>query len=337
MKSPITGKEMKLVVAKDKLEFRKESFEIDHHHYECEDSGEIFTDEALDTLNLLQAHNQYRERYNIPFPDDIRRLRESYGLSAAKMSEVLGFGANVYRQYEAGEVPSLSNARLLALAKDPEEFKKLVLLSNTYEGKMPDTLAEKLKTLIEKQHSFFSNGLDRYLMQGFDYECPSLLTGYRTPSLEKFVEMVVYFTETVKPWKTKLNKLLFYADFLHFKRTCFGISGAEYVAINMGPVPNNFNSLFEYAVTNHKVDITYHEFANGGVGEVFSPCDNRTFSAELFEETELNAMNVVATTFKGIPTREMVDWSHEEQGWIDNFPTKGKIEYNYAFNLKKIQ
>lgn len=336
MRSPITGKEMKLVVIKDKLEFRKESFEIDHHHYLCEESGEVFTDEALDELNLLQAQNQYRERYNIPFPDDIRRLRESFGLSAAKMSEVLGFGANGYRQYEAGEVPSMSNARLLALAKDPSEFRKLVMLSNTYEGRIPDALMEIIQALVEKQKSFFSNDLNRYLMQGFHNETPNSLTGYRTPSLEKFVEMVVYFTEAVRPWKTKLNKLLFYADFLHYKWTCFGITGATYVAINMGPVPNNFNSLFEYAAVNDDVDITYQEFANGGIGEVFSPFGNRRFNAQLFEETELKAMNAVATTFKDASTREMIAWSHEEQGWIENFPTKGKIKYSHAFALKKV-
>ncbi len=43
------------------------------------------------------------------------------GLSAARMAEVLGLGANTYRNYEQGEVPSESNARLLA--QNPEEFK----------------------------------------------------------------------------------------------------------------------------------------------------------------------------------------------------------------------
>ncbi|WP_394351640.1 type II toxin-antitoxin system antitoxin SocA domain-containing protein [Lunatibacter salilacus] len=37
-----------------------------------------------------------------------------------------------------------------------------------------------------------------------------------------------------------MNKLLFYADFLMFKRSCFSISGVRYKAIDMGPVPFNF-------------------------------------------------------------------------------------------------
>ncbi|NJK94516.1 MAG: SocA family protein [Bacteroidales bacterium] len=61
--------------------------------------------------------------------------------------------------------------------------------------------------------------------------------------MAKFTEMVVYFAKELQPWKTKLNKLLFYADFLHFKKTCFSISGVRYRAIDMGPVPNNFQSI----------------------------------------------------------------------------------------------
>ena len=57
MKSPITGKEMKVLTKKDIITFRKEEFEVRLHYYLCEDSNEIFTDGELDTLNLNQAYN----------------------------------------------------------------------------------------------------------------------------------------------------------------------------------------------------------------------------------------------------------------------------------------
>ncbi len=127
MKSPITGKEMKRMWKEDVLEVRKEKFPILYHYYLCEDTGEEFTDEQLDDLNLAQAYNQYRTLYNLPFPDEIKELREQHGLSAAKMSEILGFGANVYRNYEAGDLPSVSNARLMQLAKDdPDGFNNMI-------------------------------------------------------------------------------------------------------------------------------------------------------------------------------------------------------------------
>jgi transcriptional regulator with XRE-family HTH domain len=336
MKSPITGKEMKVMVKKDTIDFRKETFEILHHHYLDEETGAIFTDETLDTLNLNQAYNKYREKNKIPFPDAIKGIRAKYDLSAAKLADVLGFGTNVYRQYETGEVPSVSNARLIELAKDPEEFKKLVSLSGVFSNKVNIDFFENLEKLIKEKWSFADTELPRYLMEGIQVDGPGINTGYKTPSLQKLIEMVIYFTETVRPWKTKMNKLLFYADFLHFKKTCFSISGAEYVAIDLGPVPQNFNSIFEYAATNNDIDITYKEFSNGGVGEFFSPNKNRAFNADLFEESELAILDIIVKTFKETTTQEMIDLSHEEPAWLENINEMKKIKYDYAFTLKHV-
>ncbi|MDO6433253.1 DUF4065 domain-containing protein [Flavitalea sp. BT771] len=338
MKSPITGNEMKVVVSRHTIEFRKDRFEYWLHEY-CDETGKTYTDEFLETLNQTQYFNQYRERYNIPFPDDIKAIREKYGLSATKMSEVLGFGVNVYRQYELGEVPSISNARLITLARDPKEFKKLLLISPMYAGSQQsdnmqvEDLLKRLENLNKNRKNFEMNGLSEYLMQGLGVQTLGIYTGYKSPRLDKLLEMIIFFTHYMKPWKTKMNKLLFYADFLHFKRTCFSISGAEYVAINLGPVLQNFNSLFEYAASRDFVDVTYQEFSNGGVGEYFSPARNSTFKSELFHETELAVLNEIGARFKDTKTSEMVELSHEEPAWLDNFIEKRKIRYDYAFKL----
>ena len=128
MKSPITGKEMKIVKESRSIEFRKETFDIVYHYYICEDSGEQFTSNALDEVNSNQVYNQYRETFNIPFPIDIKKLREKYGLLASKMSEILGFGINSYRKYEAGEMPSIANAKLIQMADDPNSFINMIEL-----------------------------------------------------------------------------------------------------------------------------------------------------------------------------------------------------------------
>jgi len=64
---------------------------------------------------------------------------------------------------------------------------------------------------------------------------PGILNGYKAPNLTRINNMILFFSEKAKPFKTKLNKLLFYADFLHFKRTCFSISGLTYQAIKKAP------------------------------------------------------------------------------------------------------
>jgi len=126
MKSPITGKEMCLVRKKSTLTFRKEEFVFYSHFYVCADSGEQFTSTELDELNLFQVHNQYRDKYNLPFSSEIQSIRKKYKLPASKMSEILGFGANSFRKYENGEVPSNSNGKLIQLVDDPRKFRDMV-------------------------------------------------------------------------------------------------------------------------------------------------------------------------------------------------------------------
>ena len=82
MKSPITGKEMRLEVRKEKLTYRKEEYEIYYHSYVCEDTGEHFTVDEIDDLDSNQVDNQYRQKYGIPFVEEIKAIREKYGLSA---------------------------------------------------------------------------------------------------------------------------------------------------------------------------------------------------------------------------------------------------------------
>lgn len=317
----------------DTLLFRKEEFPILYHYYLCDDSGEEFTDDRLDTLNVVQAYNQYRSLHNLPFPDEIREIREQYDLSAAKMAEILGFGVNVYRHYESGEVPNISNGRLIQLIKDPGEFRKLVASSNALTGNALEKLTRKIDDLMVSWADFRFAGLPKYLMGGLPDGGASLYTGYRTPNLQKMIELIVFFTANCKPWKTKLNKLLFYADFTHYKETGFSISGAEYMAIQLGPVPLNFGSIFEYAAANNDILVTYQEFQNGGIGELFAPHPEHPFDPNLFEQEELETMKKIHARFGSTSTADIVKCSHEEPAWSENFNERGKISYDYAFKL----
>jgi uncharacterized phage-associated protein len=155
----------------------------------------------------------------------------------------------------------------------------------------------------------------------------------KMPKLEKFTEMVVYFTEKLQPWKTKLNKLLFYADFAMYKQSGYSISGVQYRAIPMGPVPNNFNSIFEYLANNDDVDLNYTTFTDGGTGEQFKPNAKKVFNYGLFAENELQILENIAERFKNTSTNEIIEISHREKAWQENKDEKKLIDYKYSFDL----
>ncbi len=334
MKSPITGAAMKLTKECRSMEFRKETFEIVFHYYKCEDSGEQFTTTSMDEVNMNQVYNQYRDRFNIPFPDEIIRIREKYGLPAAKMSEIFGFGINSYRQYEAGEMPSIANAKLIQMVEDPKKFIDMVELCGTLDEKVKIKYIQKAQLLVEeRKRNIFNLNFKEYLLGN---HLADIYSGYRNPNFEKFTEMVVYFSEKIQPFKTKMNKLLFYADFLMFKQSCFSISGVRYKAIDMGPVPNNFQSIFEYLANNDEIDIFTTEFPQGYTGEQFKVRKGRPFNCSLFSKTELEVLEKVSTLFKPTSTNDIIALSHLEKAWKKNEKDRSIISYEYAFELNQI-
>lgn len=334
MKSPITGKEMILSRERRSMDFRKETFEIVFHYYKCQDSGEQFTTTSLDELNINQLYNQYRDKFNIPFPDEIKKIRAKYGLSATKMSEILGFGVNSYGRYEAGEMPSVSNARLIQMIDDPKKFIDMVGLCDLLDAKLKAKYIQKGELLInENKRNIFNSNLKDYLLGN---HLANIYSGYRNPDLEKLTEMVVYFAEKTQPFKTKMNKLLFYADFLMFKQSCFSISGVRYRAIDKGPILNNFQSIFEFLANNNEIDIVSTQFSQRYIGEKFILKKDRPFNASLFSEEELKVLEKVSTVFKSTGTKEIIELSHLEEAWKRNEKDKRFISYEYAFELNQI-
>jgi uncharacterized phage-associated protein/DNA-binding transcriptional regulator YiaG len=318
MNQPIVYKQ------KETYTFRKEEFEIVAHYFVDEDRGYEYTTTEIDELNVQQLYNKYRAKHKLPFVDDIKAIRAKYAISASKMSEILGFGANVYRNYENGEIPSESNARLIQLIEDPSEFKKLL---NLQKDNLKDEDYEKILKRIENQIPQYNNN--------FNKNARNIYNGFQRFDNERFANLVVFFSETMKPYKTKLNKLLFYTDFCHFKKTGFSVSGATYRAIQFGPVPNDYDTLYQEVIKKEKVECVVSEDGDF-ISEQYLPIKNKTFDASLFSEDEIKTLNKVSQKFKGINAKKIKDISHEETAWIENEKSKGLISFDYAFDLKYV-
>jgi transcriptional regulator with XRE-family HTH domain len=313
------------------LEFRKENFQIVYHNLLNTKTGEEFTTDELDDLNIAQVHNQYRSKYGIPFIDEIKAIKEQYGLSAAKISEILGLGPNVFKNYENGEMPSIATGRLIQLAKDPEEFKKLIALSkNELEPHELERINKKVAAKLSGWNQF-DHKLEEYL---FGPKIPSEHNGYKIPAMEKLGMMVKYFAQQLQPFTTKMNKLLFYADFLHYSRTGFSITGLTYIAITHGPVPKNYGGIYDRLFESGFVALEEVDF-NDFTGEKFTNQDGEP-DMELFTPTERKAIVDVEQQLGKLKTNQIVDISHDEFAWRQNIDDFGRISYDYGFVLKGV-
>ncbi len=348
IKSPFTGGVAVLKQRPAQEKFRGETFDIQELYYECADTGKEVDNTATAELNAQQVYNLYRTRHHIPFPEEIRRIREQYGLSAAKMSEVLDFGINSYRNYEkegdkekTGEqaesethqpvIPTPANGKLIRLAANPVHFQTFVQEKRSiFSDNAWKKIQERIATLLQGNEM---TPLVQYIWNQ-DTEANEF-TGFIKPYFDKVAHFVLFFAREAQPLKTRLNKLMFYCDFAHFRKTGFSISGCNYRAIQMGPVPSHYHELFGILEAEKYVGIEEELYDHGGIGERFVP--EREFDPSLFSAEELDTMREILETFQDTRTKELIERSHHEQAWIDNKDQRNLISYlAYGFRLEGV-
>lgn len=152
---------------------------------------------------------------------------------------------------------------------------------------------------------------------------------------EKLLNLIIYFVKnTTKCYKTKLFKLLFFADFLHFKETGRSITGLTYEAWKNGPVPCD---LF-HEIKKPKQDfLTYLGIC--GIDEKCKFIPKKKFDDTCFTKRELNIIKNVAFIFYDVDRDLMVESTHlANEPWHRTVIEKGQsavIDYLLALDNKK--
>ena len=58
----------------------------------CAECGEELFCEKLDSATLVNAYNEYRRRHKLLLPEEIKKIREQYGLSQRSFAKLLNWG-----------------------------------------------------------------------------------------------------------------------------------------------------------------------------------------------------------------------------------------------------
>ena len=319
--SPFRNCEAHLKRVPDTMEFRGKTYHFLNHYYVCDESGEEFTDEATGEVNFAQVYNQYREENNIPFVNEIIKLRKDCHLSKADMGRILGFGENQYYHYELGEVPSPSNGRLMRTLIDNRE----ALMSAIRESSIKNSNKEKALRALENLSLVESEESMIYKLI-FPVK-RSIYNGYALTSVNKVRQMILYFLERMNVgYKTALNKLMFYADFLMFKEYGVGISGLTYSALPYGNVPNHFKVLYGVFDEVEEVDDEKPYF------KPLSVCD-----MNVFNDNEIKVLEYVADKLARQASTALSEKNHQEDAWLKyKHDTKLLVPFSEAFSLKAL-
>ena len=92
----------------------------------CAECGEELWDTALDSENMLRAYGLYRQNHNLLQPEEIKFIREKYGISQACFSRLLGFGDKTITRYENGSIQDRAHNNMLLLMREYRNFEKLL-------------------------------------------------------------------------------------------------------------------------------------------------------------------------------------------------------------------
>ena len=145
----------------------------------------------------------------------------------------------------------------------------------------------------------------------------------------KVSETVVFLCQGKGVSRTKLNKLLFYADFLHMKHFGSQVTGLPYVRLPHGPVPDQYELVFAALHAEGLIDLTE---AERGENVTYMHRARRSPDIAVFTTTELQALTRVQAEFENKSAKDISRRSHQEDAW-QKTPASHQVSLIYAKTL----
>jgi uncharacterized phage-associated protein len=186
-------------------------------------------------------------------------------------------------------------------------------------------LTQRIKSIIENNDSY---KMHQYETNRIFCSTRSYENGYAAISLDKLKNVMIAILERSKEvWCTKMNKLLFYVDFLSYRERGMSMTGLTYRAIDYGPVPEKWNKVYSQFDDIQQVlqQIGNYE---GTILQTKSHIDN-----EVLTDEEIKIIDIVCNKFGNYSSQAISTISHEESAWKNHYQQAERIPFCEAYNL----
>ena len=324
---PNCEKDPSLTLIKKVEEFniRGEIIPVEVEYFQCNECGEEFEVTSSDYDPYETAYRDYRTRKGMLQPEEIRQFRIKYGLTQKEFSNLIGIGIATLNRYENGALQSEAHDRVIKMAIEPNNFMNLLANNQIALG---DSKKQRILEQLKEETAISWLEITKDIFGGYKAD---IFSGYKRFDLAKFFEAIKYFCFQDRVFKTKLMKLLFYADFGHFKKYTVSITGARYARLPYGPVPDQFESWLAALIAEDESIRKEEDWNNDYPGEVFV-CDSSP-DLSIFSPSELRIIATVKESFQEFSARKISDISHSEKGYQE-IENAHLIPYSYAEQLK---
>ena len=161
-------------------------------------------------------------------------------------------------------------------------------------------------------------------------------------SRDKLINSIVYFANNTEYCgKTKLFKLLFLLDFGHFEKTGRNVTGLEYHAYEMGPLPETLNAGIDFPEPDlsRRVAVDQVTTFDGHGMQKIRPLEE--FDSKNFSKREIRLLQEIANQYKDFKAQDMVNVTHEiGSPWHEVYEVEKRprqpIPYEYVFKNQGI-
>ena len=291
----------------------------------CTECGQDLYDEASDDDLVTRAYAAYRVEKGLLGPDEIVAIRNRYQLSQKSLATLLGMSEATINRYENGALQDDTHDSALRLAASPENIKGLLdrrghLLSDWQRKRAVDAVEAELSSRIRSITWMMPQGAtERTGMREFDYD--------------RYAAVVIWFCVALDVvYRTQMNKLLFYADFLAFRHFGRSITGAAYRKIQYGPVPADYGGLEDALEADDLITIVEGQYPNGQDYILYRPGPAAAVETIALDAQEQRVLAFVAEQFRGEGAKALSKRSHEENAYVRT-ENKQIISYKHAATL----
>ena len=265
----------------------------------------MINDRNLDCINLA-----YREHHGIITIHEIEALLDRYDIGAKPLAHLLGWGEVTIIRYLKGQIPDRIHSDILKALNDPQVFASIF---DQNQHKLTSVAKKKVSAAIRSLNDIHSPERIKVnnLLAAYNDE-PNICNGYTNFDLEKLIQVILYFALLEGAvYITKMNKLLWYSDMLHYKRTGnMAITGLSYKHNYHGPTPKWYDFLYG------SLQDVYITLIDDEFGTKIIPL-KEALTTNLSEE-EMNVLDTVAQKFRGWNASKISKYSHKEKAYQEN-------------------
>jgi len=154
--------------------------------------------------------------------------------------------------------------------------------------------------------------------------------------MKKLKELILYISEICQDdpefGATKLNKILFVADFFAYSVFGKSITGEKYFHLPKGPAPRQMKKAQEDLISKERARIIEKPYF-GRIQKRLVPL--RGPNTSIFEQEELDLIKDVIDSMSGLTGTQLSTWTHSLIPWLLT-EEKEEIPYFTAHNMRSV-